>query len=491
MHTLVIDLNNFSRFPTLSVGYLSSVLKKGNITVDVLSPFSKGVKGYPRLVQAKPWEVYLNFLKHWSSVNQNKAVAKIRKLIQNFSRPGGNDDSQVILKYAAELLKNDPDVVLISTYTMYHNICQEICKLCFEKNISVIIGGSYFVEPKIAKSWSSMLGVSAIYIGEPESDLIKIVSDLSTGKDISHYPGVLTSGKQPKPPTQPLSHLDKIPFPDFSDFPWSLYPNRVIPLMTSRGCGWGKCTFCSDIVTSSGRDFHSRGIENVMQEITFQHLKFNSSLFVFLDLKLNSNLILWRELISRFPTAIPNAQWTASIHVDNRSNNGLSKLDLQRAHDSGLVRLTFGLESGSPKILKLMAKGINLKRVSTFLKDAYSAGISVRITCIIGYPGEDASDIRLTAQFIDEHKQYIERIVLNRFVIMPGTVIDKKLKNKQRKFSFIKKSPLNLHSAIIPYNNLMTNKKDHYLAIFQLMKVIHTVNRHPLKESAREFEGVM
>ena len=128
MHTLVIDLNNFSRFPTLSVGYLSSVLKKGNITVDVLSPFSKGVKGYPRLVQAKPWEVYLNFLKHWSSVNQNKAVAKIRKLIQNFSRPGGNDDSQVILKYAAELLKNDPDVVLISTYTMYHNICQEIFK---------------------------------------------------------------------------------------------------------------------------------------------------------------------------------------------------------------------------------------------------------------------------------------------------------------------------------------------------------------------------
>ena len=35
MRVLVIDLNNFSRYPTLSVGYLTSVLRKNEIEVDI------------------------------------------------------------------------------------------------------------------------------------------------------------------------------------------------------------------------------------------------------------------------------------------------------------------------------------------------------------------------------------------------------------------------------------------------------------------------
>ena len=33
--------------------------------------------------------------------------------------------------------------------------------------------------------------------------------------------------------------LDALPVPDYSDFPWQAYPLRIVPLMTSRGCGWG------------------------------------------------------------------------------------------------------------------------------------------------------------------------------------------------------------------------------------------------------------
>jgi len=138
-----------------------------------------------------------------------------------------------------------------------------------------------------------------------------------------------------------------------------------------------------------------------------------------------------------------------------------------------------------------MAKNTNLKRISRFLKDAYKADLSVRVTCITGYPGEDASDIRLTTQYIKGHCQYIERIVLNRFVIMPGTPIENKLKSKKKQFSFIKKDLLNTHSVIIPHTNLMLNRLEYYVAIFQLMRAIHKINRRPLKESAREFEGVM
>jgi hypothetical protein len=55
MRALVIDLNNFSRYPTLPVGLLVAVLRSSGIEVDVLSPLARGVQGYPRLTRATPW----------------------------------------------------------------------------------------------------------------------------------------------------------------------------------------------------------------------------------------------------------------------------------------------------------------------------------------------------------------------------------------------------------------------------------------------------
>jgi len=53
LHALVVDLNNFSRYPTLSVGALVAVLRRRGDVVDVLSPLARGVQGYPRLTRAR------------------------------------------------------------------------------------------------------------------------------------------------------------------------------------------------------------------------------------------------------------------------------------------------------------------------------------------------------------------------------------------------------------------------------------------------------
>jgi len=491
MRALIVDLNNFSRYPTLSVGYLVSVLRNHDVHVDVLSPFAKGVSGYPRLTQARWSDLYLNYLKHWTAVTSNKFFKTIRLAIKKRLHPGGAEDKKIIINYLNELLEKNPDVVLISAYTMYIDICRDIATICHKRNIPVIVGGSLFVEAEIAKLWNSIPGVSVVYAGEPEFHIMKIITEVVNGNDVSQYSGVYGSKKNATRLAAPISPLDNIAFPDFSDFPWDLYPNKVIPLMTGRGCQWDICTFCSDVLTASGRTFRSRSIENVMAEIKYQSAHFNAYLFAFLDLKLNSDLYLWRELIARIPKIVPNAQWTASIHIDNRSDNGLSKEDLQQAHCAGLVRITFGLESASPRLLKLMAKGTKLKRLSKFLKDAYEVGVSVRTTCIIGYPGEEPEDIFITTQFIEEHSKYIERIVLNRFTLMPNTPIDKRLKNEIQKFPYMQIGELDLKTGTIPHVNHKLATKEYYSAVFKLMQAIHKINQHPLQESAREFEGVM
>lgn len=491
MRALVIDLNNFSRYPTLSVGYLVATLRNHDVKVDVLSPFSRGVKAYPRIIKARKRELYFNYLKYWSAVTPNKLFNHARGMIKNYFQPGGTGDKEIILDYFQEFVANKPDVVLISAYTMYLDVVRDISQICYERNIPVIIGGSAFVETKIAKLWDSIIGVSAVYAGEPEFYLMEIINELVDGKCVSQYPGVYSQGEDTNQLAAPLAPLDKVPFPDFSDFAWELYPNRVIPIMTGRGCEWDICTFCSDVTTASGRTFRSRSIESVLGEIKHQSSKFDANLIAFLDLKLNSDIHLWRKLIDHIPNVIPDALWTASIHVDTRIENGLSRDELFRARASGLVRVTCGLESGSPKVLKLMAKGIKLKRLSTFLKNAYDAGISVRMTSIIGYPGEEAEDVDLTTQFIEEHSEYIERIVLNRFTLMPNTPIAKQLKSQRHDFPYIQINELELHTGIIPHNNQRLGTVVYYAAAFRLMKAIHKVNQHPLMESAMEFEGVM
>lgn len=491
MRVLVIDLNNFSRYPTLSVGYLTSVLRRDGVTVDVLSPFAKGVAGYPRLTQARNRELYLNFLKHWTAVTPHQSIKRIRGVIQRMVHPGGTDDKAIILQYFDEFLDRQPDAVLISAYTMYYDISREVSATCQQHHIPVLIGGSAFVYPEIAAVWQKLPGVTAVYAGEPEPDLTRLIRDMVAGNDLSSYAGIYQDDSVAGYLASPLNELDKLPFPDFSDFPWHAYPNRVIPLMTGRGCQWDICTFCSDVVSASGRKFRSRSIDNVMEEMHYQSQRFDSRLFAFLDLKLNSDVDLWRQLIQRIADEFPCSQWTASIHVDSRMDNGLSKMDLQQAADAGLVRLTCGLESGSSRLLKQMAKGVKLDRLSVFLQDAYAAGISVRMTAIIGYPGETVEDIDLTTKFIIQHTPYIERIMLNRFTLMPGTPVVKELKEKSVRYPEITLGELDVGSAVIRHQNTNLSKFAFYRAAYRLMKAVHQINKKPLKPSAREFEGVM
>lgn len=489
MRVLIVDLNNFSRYPTLSVGYLSAVLRDREVTVEVLSPLSFGVHGFPRKVQEKGWQLYTNFIRHWSAVTEAKGIARLRRKYKSVVQPGNDKDSKAIIESVIRKLDSRPDIVLISAYTMYFDVCEQIAKMCAARNIPVMVGGNSFVVEKVAQRWHDVEGITAVYAGEPEPILYEIVQKLVLKEDISSYPGVYTPATAEGRVARPLTDLDRIPFPDFSDFPWQSYPNRIVPIMTGRGCEWGRCTFCSDVVTSAGRTYRSRSLKNVIQEVAVQRSLFDVNLFVFLDLKLNSNLDVWYGLAERLPEVAPGIKWTASVHVDSRADNGLSREVLQQASDAGLVRITCGLESGSPKVLSSMAKGIKLKRMADFVKDASDAGISVRLTCIIGDPSEEASDIDLTTDFIREHSQHIERITLNRFATMPGTPAEALLKSKPEKYRHIKLKDLDIDNAMIPHSNRRFSRIDNLKAVYKLLKVVNLINQKPLLERAKEFEG--
>ena len=356
----------------------------------------------------------------------------------------------------------------------------------------MLLGGPYFANKDVARQWIDIPGLSALVGGEVEPHLCRLVDRVIERRPIDDIPGIWSRHNGDiELNAPPLADLDRLPFPDYSQFPWAKYPNVIVPIITGRGCGWGVCTFCSDVTSTAGRTFRSRSTKNVLDEIAFQHRQFGTKLFVFTDLKLNSDLQVWRALCRQFQQVVPGARWIGAVHVGTHGENGLGESDLLAAGAAGMVRLTTGFETGSQRLLDRMAKGVNLGVTSRFLSDAHKAHISVRMTMFTGYPDEYASDVEASAAYLEDHQEFIERIFLGRFQIRSGTTFEQRLARNPGRFPALAHLKPNPRMGQIGHHYVESAKPDYRRAISRLLRIVHAINRKPLSSSARDFEGVM
>ena len=491
LRVLLVDLNNFARFPTIPVGLITAILRQRGHAVSVFSPLTVGVKGFARAGRANRLSRFDQMLRFITAMTANSRISAMRGRLAQWSRPDGDGPARVMTaEFSRRLRTERPDIVLVSAYTMYIETAAAFGAACAAEGIPLVVGGSYFNEPAIANEWIGLPGVTAVVAGEIEPFLNQLVDTAVSGGDLSEIPGVWTrpSGRVAAPP---LLDLDQVPFADYTDFPWRLYPSRIVPMMTGRGCAWGVCTFCSDVTTVAGRSYRSRSPGNVMDEIGMQAARHQADLFVMLDLKLNSSLPVWHTLLDQMPGRLPNGRWTASVHVGPEPDNGLSLDELRAARAAGLVRMTTGVESGSQRVLNLMGKGTNLARTSRFINDAHAAGISLRTTIVVGYPGETADDLAKTAEFLRKHAFGIERVMVNRLTVMPGTRFHERLTRDPGAYPQIKTQKLDIKNAIVPHHNRATMVPAYMASLWAVLSASNAINRKQLNDAAAVFEGVL
>ena len=102
--------------------------------------------------------------------------------------------------------------------------------------------------------------------------------------DLANVPNLIYfSGKDLRINPPAMVEIDTLPPPDFSQFQLDKYftPKPVLPLMTSRGCPWGKCTFCTH--HHNYLRYRTRRIEDCVAEIKFLQKQFGCDLFYFYD----------------------------------------------------------------------------------------------------------------------------------------------------------------------------------------------------------------
>lgn len=484
---VIVDLNNFATFPTLAVGLLVAGLRSAGFEAEVLSPLAHDV---PAAERERP-ECWIDDWTRRMRLSSHPLVAKPREWSRRGRSWWQGRPHRRVLQELERILDTRPDVLMLSAYLQHYHTVVQLGRLAASRGVPLLLGGPVFNHPSTAAAWRSVPGLAAIFGGEADLVVADLVSEVIGRGDLLRFEGVMLPDGRSSPPAAPLRDLDRLPVPDFSDFPWDRYRMRLLPIMTGRGCQWKRCTFCSDVVSANGRTFRTRSIDAILHEVRELSRRHDSVNFLFLDLKLNSSPAILRGIVENIQRNAPGAQWVGTVHVDGRSDNGLSRGELRAAAAAGMRRVSFGLETGSQRLLDAMRKGCTVEANEQFIANASEAGLSVRCTMFKGYPGEGPADLEATAAFLERNADRIDRIRFNELAVLEGTPLHRMASEEPQRLPQLRVLRTDCRDGMLRHENVDTRGPAYRAALRRVLAAVHAINRRPVRRIARAFDGVM
>lgn len=322
-----------------------------------------------------------------------------------------------------------PDIVGISAMTHFLVDVVELARIAKElfPNIKVIVGGPHATIYPVTTVKNEYIDYAIS--GEAEicfKKLIDAILDNRPEEDISGIPGVANKlhVKQQKSDEdiqqQRINDLNEIPFPDRNLINngkyFSVFAKKGVftTLMTSRGCPFN-CIFCDRL----GKNFRPAKAERVIQEIK-ACINLGIRKFFIHDDTFTVDKERVRQICETIIKEGFEIEWEARSRVDC-VDYGLLKIMKQ----AGLVRMSFGVESGNERILESLRKKITLNRVREVFKWCRELGIRTLADFMIGSPGETTKEINDTLDFIKQiMPNYVQFCITCPY---PATPLYKKL----------------------------------------------------------------
>ncbi|KYK37989.1 MAG: radical SAM protein [Theionarchaea archaeon] len=276
-----------------------------------------------------------------------------------------------------------------------------------DPNVFIVFGGP--VLPYMGKSLeipTLFQIVDAFVLGEGETPLYCLVDSLESNRSLEEVPNLVfrdSSGAIRKSETHSVEDVNGLPTPSFKDLDLDAYFNsaRIVPLLTSRGCYWNRCAFCS-LCSTYGSKYRERDIDLVVEDIRRLHLDYNVTYFLLNDESISAHrLYLLSDALLEEDLRI---YWRALV----RPEKGFSRNFFEKAYRAGCRIIHMGLESGSQRVLDLMEKGTKVTTAIQTIRNAHDAGVWTNVYVIFGFPSETTEDARMTTEVIVRHRDVID-----------------------------------------------------------------------------------
>ena len=166
-------------------------------------------------------------------------------------------------------------------------------------------------------------------------------------------------------------------------------------------CYWNKCTFCG-----INNKYHtiSDKIDVCNWSVTKQIQCVEQLVSSGIDYIWLIDEAIPPETLLEFAKGIIKSNLDVKWQARSRLESAYTDLALCKTlADAGLKEIRLGLESGSPRVLKLMNKFENdfdPKRIEVVVKNFHEAGISVHFPMMIGFPTETIQDRNITYELL-------------------------------------------------------------------------------------------
>ena len=268
---------------------------------------------------------------------------------------------KAVLKY----LKKSSEVIGFSCTTEVLPLAIQIAKLIKinSPNKFIMLGGqgSADVEEEILKTFPF---IDIIVVGEGELTLTEIMRHIKDKRGYDDIKGIVYRDKGKiyrNPPRERIKDLDSLPMPAYSKIKVNNY--TFFSVITSRGCPY-HCTFCSES-SFWGHCITQRSIKNVLDEISMLKNKYNIKVLAIND----DTFTLNRERVYEFCDGLKERK--LDIYWNCFGRVGLLDEEMMRKMaKSGCKMITFGIESGSNRVLKDIKKGFTVEQAEATINMA-------------------------------------------------------------------------------------------------------------------------
>ena len=282
--------------------------------------------------------------------------------------------------------------------------------------ICTVLGGSWAqIYPGMCMQDNN---IDVVCAGEGDYLLAEVMEYVEGKKNLRDIPGIMYRGVEgakikQNPPRQQIQNLDELP-----RMPWHLVnlnnysavgfrPGKAsIAMVTSRGCQF-RCGFCS-IVTLYKQTWRGFSVQRIMDDLEYLENTYGIQDFFFMDDLITGDFKRFEQLVDTLAASGKDYNWSvAGIRADHVLR--LKEETLQKMVQSGCRNIDIGVESGNPRILKLMKKDTTVDVVMRTNRKMSKYPIIIKYTFMGGFPTETEEEFRDTLKLrriLQEENEY-------------------------------------------------------------------------------------
>jgi len=326
-----------------------------------------------------------------------------------------------------DIEREQPDIVGISIPSMPQMLAgMTLGYLIKETGLDchVVVGG-----PHISMLRDELPNVPQIFqlfdsavVFDGEVPLLRLVEVLDANRDadLSSVPNLIYNKRWREKETGEIiiterktpEKIQDVPLPDFDGLPLERYlaPYTALPLLTARGCYFGKCSFCN-VGYGEAESFSQLRANKLAEQMFALKEKYGVRHIFFADEAITPRNL--RDLAPIMTEEGTPIHWGGCVRFEKVISQPL----LESISQGGCRMILFGLESASQPIMDLMIKGTQLDHMHRILEESTQAGIWNHTFFFFGFPGETLADAQETVNFLYEHKHHINSAAMGTFLM--------------------------------------------------------------------------